>query len=230
MVDTIPPIEGESNPDQIVTSRKHAVGAATKIEASGPGTLVIARGLKGLATVTALNEDHERIEVESRGDTLKIEFKGGLILNRDPKGDIRYEIVISELHELKASDGMTAHATVGETKSFKVKAESGSRVSVAELAVSSVEAEASDGAQLTVAGTTEKEKAKISDGSMYQADALNADEAEVDASGGAQATIRVRSKLKAKASDGAVISYIGTDVRLDAKTDESGNVRQIANA
>jgi len=59
---------------------------------------------------------------------------------------------------------------------------------------------------------------------------LTCDEAEIDASGGAQATIRVQSKLRAKASGGAIVSYIGTNVKLDVKTDEDGDVRQIGNA
>lgn len=230
MVDSMPPAEGQSHPDEMVTSKRYAVGNATKIDASGPGTLVVSRGLKTLATVTALNEDHERIEVESRGDTLKIDFKGGLILNRNPKGEIRYEVVISELHELKVSDGLAAHAVAGQTKSLKLKAESGARVSIAEVTVNSLEADVVDGSQLTVSGTADKQKADVSDGSAYQADALLCDETEIEASDGAQATIRVRGKLKAKASSGAVISYIGSDVRLDVKTDDTGHIRQIANA
>jgi hypothetical protein len=230
MVDTIPPVDGQSNPDQTITTKKFSVGEATRIEASGPGTLVISTGLNGLATVTASQEDQERIEVEANGKTLKIEFKGGLILNRGPKGEIRYEVTIPALEELKVSDGMTAHASVGQTKGFKVKAEHGSQVSVSGLTASTLEAEASDGAQLTVAGVADKQRAKAADGSAYQADALASNEVEIDASGGAQATVRVSSKLKARASDGAVVSYIGTDVALDVKTDEGGSVRQIANA
>jgi hypothetical protein len=230
MVDTIPPADGQSNPDQMVTTKKFSVGEATKIEASGPGTLVISTGLNGLATATATQEDQERIEVEARGKTLKIEFKGGLILNRGPKGEIRYEVTIPSLEELKVSEGMTAHAALGQVKVFKVKAENGSQVSVSGLTSSSLEAEVSDGAQLTLAGTADKQRAKASDGSAYQADALTSDEVEIEASDGSQATVRVRTKLKARASDGALISYIGTDVSLDVKTDDGGSVRQIANA
>lgn len=230
MVDMNPTADGQSNPDQMVTTRKFAVGEATKIEASGHGTLVITTGLNGIATATASEDDLERIEVEAHGRTLKIEFKSGLILNRGPKGEIRYEVTIPVLEELKVSDGMTAHASIGQSKGFKVKAEHGSQVSVSGLTASSLDAEVSDGAQLTIAGTVDKQRAKASDGSAYQADALNSEEVEIDASGGAQATVRVRAKLKAKASDGAVISYIGTDVSLDVKTDDGGSVRQIANA
>lgn len=224
------PVGGQSDATNQLVARKHAVGDATKIEASGPGELVVTRAIRGLATVTAVAEDHERIEVEPHGDTLKIAFKGGLLLNRGPKSDIRYEVALLDLAEVKLSGGIVAQIAPGEVKSLKVKVSDGARVSVTDLRASSFEGELSDGSQLSVGGMVEKAKVKLSGGSSFQGDRLDIQEAEVEAGDGANATVRVRKRLKARAGDGASINYIGDNVKLDVKTDEGGNVRQIANA
>ena len=51
-------------PGKIATKR-YDLGVVTKIEASGPGTLLVARGARGSVAVQAAPEDHERIEIKA---------------------------------------------------------------------------------------------------------------------------------------------------------------------
>jgi hypothetical protein len=97
-------------PGKIVTKR-YDLGVVTKIDASGPGTLLVARGARGSVAVLAMPEDQERIEVKADGDTLKLGFKAGMILNRGPESDIRYEITAAAgIEELKLGGGAAGEA------------------------------------------------------------------------------------------------------------------------
>src|SRR5690242_10088646 len=98
MDQTVPP--PQTVPGKISTKR-FDLGPITKIEASGPGTMLVSQGARGGVAVSAMPEDQERIEVKTDGDTLKIGFKGGLILNRGPEGDVRYEVTVAVFEELK---------------------------------------------------------------------------------------------------------------------------------
>src|SRR5262245_4460200 len=90
------------------TTKQFDLGVVTKIEASGPGALLVAQGARGAVAVSAMPEDQDRIEVQTDGDTLKLGFKGGLVLNRGPEGDVRYEVTASVITEFKLDHGIVA--------------------------------------------------------------------------------------------------------------------------
>ena len=224
MAQTVPP--PEDLPGK-VTTKQFDLGVITKIEASGPGTLLVARGAPGAVAVSAMPEDQERIEVKTDGDTLKLGFKGGMLLHRGPAGEVRYEVTAAVIEELKLDHGITAEAIGLETTDAKVKIGGGSRLTVTELRATKFELDASGGSQAVVSGAVEQQKAKLSGGSSYQGAGLDSRDTEVDASGGSQASVRVREELKARASGGSTVSYVGEGVKLDVKTDEGSNLRQV---
>jgi hypothetical protein len=222
--DTPPPV---GIPGKITTKRVN-LGVVTKIEASGPGTLLVTRGARATAAVSAMPEDQERIEVKTDGDTLKLGFKGGLILNRGPEGEVRYEVTAAVIEELKLDHGIVAEAAGLEAAEIKIKLGGGARLTASDLRATKFEVEAGGGAQVVVAGTVEQQKAKLSGGSSYQGTGLDSKETDVDVSGGSQASVRVRQELKARASGGSTVSYVGEGVKLDVKTEEGSNLRQVA--
>jgi hypothetical protein len=211
-----------------VTTKRLALGIVSKIEAAGPGTLVVTRGVPGAVAVSAMPEDHERIEVKSDGDTLKLGFKGGMLLNRGPQSDIRYEVTAAGIEELKLGHGIAAEVVGLEAKEVKVKVENGSRLALSDLRTTEFEVEAGDGAQVVASGTAERQKVKLGGGAGYQGTGVEAREAEVEAAGGATASVRVREKLKARVSGGATVAYVGDRIELDVKTHDGGMLRQLA--
>lgn len=223
------PVSGEVS-GKIVTKR-YDLGVVTKIEASGPGTLLVARGQRGSVAVLAMPEDQERIEVKADGDTLKLGFKGGMLLNRGPEGDIRYEVTAAAgIEELKLGGGIAGEAAGLEGKEIKVKLDGGSRLTLSDLRATEFELEAGGGSQAAASGAVEKQKVKVSGGASYHGTGLTSLEAEVEASGGAEASVRVGQQLKVRASGGSSVSYAGEGVRLDVKTDDGSNLRQVASA
>jgi hypothetical protein len=225
MDQTAPPPDGIPGK---MTTKRFDLGVVTKIEASGPGTLMVARGAPGAVAVSAMPEDHERIEVKADGDTLKLGFKGGLLLNRGPEGEVRYEVTAAVIEELKLDHGIAAEAVGLEAGEVKVKLGGGSRLTLIDLRTTKFELDASGGSQVAVSGVVEQQKAKLGGGSSYQGTGLESKETEVDASGGSQASVRVREELKARASGGSTVSYVGEGVKLDVKTDGGSNLRQVA--
>jgi hypothetical protein len=80
---------------------------------------------------------------------------------------------------------------------------------------------------VVASGAVERQKAKLGGGSNYQGTALDSRVAEVDAAGGSEASVRVREQLKARASGGSTVSYVGEGVSLDVKTDGGSKLRQV---
>lgn len=228
-MDQTAPTSGDI-PGKIATKR-YDLGIVTKIEASGPGTLLVARGARGSVAVLAMPEDQERIEVKADGDTLKLSFKGGLVLNRGPEGDIRYEVTAAAgVEEVKLGGGIAGEAVGLEGKEVKIKLDGGSRLTLSDLRATEFELEAGGGSQAAASGAVEKQKIKLSGGASYHGTGLTSQGADVEASGGSEASVRVGQELKVRASGGSSVSYAGEGVKLDVKTDDGSNLRQVAAA
>ena len=226
-MDQTVPMSGDV-PGKIATKR-YDFGVVTKIEANGPGTLLVARGARGAVAISAAPEDQDRIEVKADGDTLKLSFHGGLVLNRGPEGDIRYEVTAAAgIEELRLGDGIAAEAVGLEGKEIKVKLDGGSRLTLTELRATEFELQAGGGSQSVASGTVERQKVKLSGGANYQGTGLGSQEAEVEASGGAEGSVRAGQQLKVRASGGSTVSYAGEGLNLDVKTDGGSNLRQLA--
>jgi hypothetical protein len=212
-----------------VTARRLALGTVSKIEVDGPGTLMVAAGTPGAVAVSAMPEDLERIEIKVDGDTLKLGFKGGMLLNRGPQGDVRYEVTASSAIEgLKVGHGVTGEVVGLEAKEIKIKVDGGSRLTLGNVRAGSFEVEAADGSQVVVSGAVERQKVKLGRGSRYQGTGLGSREAEVEAGDGAEASVRADEKIKARVSTGATVSYVGDGMELDVKVDMGGHLRQVA--
>ena len=214
-----------------ITTKRYDLGVVTKIEAHGPGTLLLARGARGAVAVSAMPEDHERVEVKADGDTLKLSFHGGRVLNRGPEGDIRYEVTAAAgIEELKLGGGIAAEAVGLEGREIKVKLDGGSRLTLSDLRATEFELDANGGSQSVATGTVERQKVKLSGGSSYQGMGLGSQVAEVEASGGSEGSVRAGQELKVRASAGSSVAYAGEGLKLDVKTDGGSNLRQVATA
>jgi hypothetical protein len=210
------------------TTKRIAIGVVTKIDVAGPGTLVVARGTRSAVAVSAMPEDQERVEVKADGDTLRLSFKGGLLLNREPTGEVRYEVAVASIEEIRLGDGIVAEVMGLETKEVKVRLGGGSRLTVSGLQAMELEVEAGGGSQVVAAGTVDRQKVKLGGGSIYQGTGLASREAEVEASGGSDASILTGERLKVRASGGSTVTYTGEGVELDVKTEAGSDLRQIA--
>jgi hypothetical protein len=200
---------------------------ATKFELIGPGTATIAQGVGGVIVVSAPQVDEEHIEVKLSGDSLKVEFRGGLLRNREPDGPIRYELTAPIVEELRLSGGLAAEVSNLDGKVLRIELKSGSNLTLAQIRTTELEAKVDDGSRLTASGTATQQKIRLAGKSTYQGGGLDSDEAEIDAAGGSEATARVIKKLKVKAESGSIVSYSGQHVDLTISTTGGAEFRQI---
>ena len=207
--------------------KKFTVGDVTKVDLVGPGSATIVRGASGLLTVTAGAADFEHLETKATDDSVKVEYHGGLLRNRGPEGQLRYELTVPILEELKASNGLAVEAVDIDSKSLKIELKGGSTLSLSGLRVAEFEAKVADEGRLTVSGWVAQQKAKLSGKSVYQAQGLESEEVEIDASEGSEATIKVGKRLKVKATGGSTVAYTGDGVDLSIQTSDGSIFRHL---
>lgn len=211
-----------------MVTKKYDVGEVKKVALIGPGTAVIARGAAAVLTLSARQEDIEHLEVKVSGDSVGVAFKGGLIRHRGPEGQIRYELTVPNMEELKLTAGLSAEAAGLDGRKIEVELEGGSSLTLGNLRADEFEAKVRAGGRLNVAGTVAKQKVKLEGGSIYQGGDLMSEEADVDAAGGSEASVRVAKKLKARAEGGSSVAYGGDRVELDIQTHGGSVFRQVA--
>jgi hypothetical protein len=210
------------------TAKRYDLGAVSKIHISSPGSLVISRGAPGAVSISAIPEDLERIEVKVDSNSLKIDFKGGLILNRNPRDEIHYEITATGIGELDLSGGLSTEAVGVEADKVKISLSHGSRLTVSDLKAAELEVEVHNGSQLTASGLVERQRVRLHDGSQYQGAGVESRDVDIEVNDGSDATVRVREQLKARAADGSKISYVGDQLALDVKSDLGSTIRQLS--
>lgn len=215
-----------ANPSGIVT-KKFAVSEATKVELIGPGSATITRGATGVLSVSGRPADFEHLEIKTAGASVKVQYHGGLIRNRGPEGQLRYELVLPILEELKASDGLSIEASNIDSRDLKVELKGKSSLSLTDLRASEFEANVTDEGRLTVAGAVVSQKVKLDGGSTYQGAGVHSEESEIEAAGKSEATVRVSKKLKAKASEGSTIAYSGEGIDLSVQTSDGSVFRHL---
>jgi hypothetical protein len=209
-------------------AKQYGIGSATKIDLSGGATVLITRGAPGSLTVSASPEDQERVDVKVDGDWLRIHYKGGLIFNRGPQDELRYEITIPVVEEVRLSDGIQVQATGFDGKELKLRLNNGTNLALNQVQVEELEVELHSGAVFTGSGSAGKQKVKAGDGANYQGGGIASRESEIEASSGANVIVNVTEKLKARAASGSIVSYIGDKVQLDVRSDAGALIRPIS--
>lgn len=210
-----------------LVTKKYSVGDARKVGLIGPGTATITRGASGVLTLSARQADFEHLEVKVSGEGVDVAFRGGLIRNRGPEGQIRYELTVPILEELKLSGGVAAEATDIDSRKLHVELQDASSLTLAGLRASEFEAKVEDAGRLSAAGAVTEQKVKLGGGSVYQGGGVQSEETEVDASDKSEATVRAGKKLKVKAAGGSTVAYSGDGIDLDVQTHGGSVFRHI---
>jgi len=199
-------------------TKKFTVGDATKAEFVGPGTGKITRGAAGILVVTATPADYEHLEIKASGDSVKVEFRGGILRNRNPEGEMQYELIVPMLEELKISDRLSVEATSLDSRDLKVELKGGCTLTLSDLRASEFEAKVEGDSLLTVTGAVTEQKIRLSGKSTYVGVDVSSEETEIQAADESVATVRVNARLKVSASGASVVSYTGKDVDLSVQT------------
>ncbi|MCG8309502.1 MAG: DUF2807 domain-containing protein [Cytophagales bacterium] len=158
---------------------------------------------------------------EVKGDKLKIYFDKFLNWHKET----RVYVKAKKIDRISASGGsdLTGEHTL-EGKDLELKASGGSDIKL-DVHTEHLEVNISGGADVALSGKTEFLYANTSGGSDLKAFDLVAERAELEASGGSDIKVFVEEEIKAKASGGADIEYMGTPHIVDTNTSSSADIR-----
>jgi hypothetical protein len=209
------------------TTESRQVSRFRRIEAEGPGRLVVTVGPTESLQITASASDLRRIETEIDGDTLDIEFEGGTIFNRGSGGTILYEVTVPSLVELDVEGGIEAEVTGIIADGFDLEVSGRSQVRIDGLETSSLDVELSGASTVQISGAVTSQDVDVSALSEYRALLLDSRFASVEASGGSLARVRVQEVLDAEASGRSRIEYIGENVRIVEEVSATSSLVQL---
>src|SRR3954464_10572934 len=121
--------------DPVTVSRD--ITGVTRLDVGGPATLTISIGTPAKLTINVDQKDLDRIDVEHDGDKLAVGFDGGIIFNREPEGDIRYDITVASLTELQLHGDVDATASKVTGDSLKLDLSGSTNATLTETGVTS---------------------------------------------------------------------------------------------
>lgn len=134
-------------------------------------------------------------------------------------------VSLPEITALKSSSGADLIAkTPLEVDQLKLNASSGSDLELFQVQADGIEADASSGANIEIAGTANELDADSSSGANIKAKNLLTKNCTADASSGAGISVNVSESLVADANSGADIRYKG-DPEVQKNKSVSGSIR-----
>lgn len=209
----------DSNAEEVTTKR--FAGQYTGIDAGqGIKVNVVADNTDSLI-VTAPEDIIDKIITEVKGDMLMIHW--------DKKANIkstrRVEVTVPmrNVNQIKASSGATVITDTIKGNNLIFRSSSGAQINTMVEALS-VDAKSSSGASLRIIGKTGNAEYEASSGAHIAADSLLAADVVAEASSGSGIKLNAATGLKAKASSGGHIKYLGSPTMVNIASSSGGSI------
>jgi hypothetical protein len=194
----------------------------TKLDVGGPATVTISIGTPEQLVVTALDEDLDQIDVERDDDRLAVEFDGGVIFNREPEGEIQYDITVASLEELELHGAVSAIAEGVTGENLDLDLSGASEADFSGFDITSLNAGLSGSSNVEITGSAETQDVDVSGASDYTASELDSRFVTVEASGASAVIIRATESLQIDASGASTVEYVAPEGAA-VTMDESGS-------
>jgi len=195
----------------------------TSVKVSSGIDLFLTMGDAESVKVVADGEIIDRIKTEVENGTLRIYFKStSLNWNFNKKRQVY--VTLKSLVNLDASSGsdvVSENLLKGNT--IEVSVSSGSDVKL-NLEYQEIRIDSSSGSDAELSGSCNNLKAESSSGSDIDATGLKSKNCQVNVSSGADAIVFVTDELKANASSGGDIRYLGNPGSKDINESSGGDV------
>jgi len=181
------------------------------------------QGAEEKIKVVAHDFDIDRVKISQQGGTLKLSTLRSIVED----ADIDVKIFYSSLSSLNVGGGAKVESDqplVGGD--LYIRAGSGSEIYL-EVDAGELEAQASEGAHLTIRGKAEILDAGANTGGILDGHRLVAQSAKMRAGTGGEASATVEQSLDAKANTGGVIRYAGSPPDTNSRTILGGEVHPL---
>ncbi len=169
---------------------------------------------------TGDNDDLKDLQVEKKGNVLKIKYKSHSFFNFSRHHKVEFNIKMPQLSALDLSGGARGDIKMDNTsKTFSAELSGGAYLE-GELKCGNIAFDLSGGSRVNLKGSGGNIKIEGSGGSMFKLKDFSGINANVGLSGGSQATITMNGELNADLNGGSHVYYYGK-VELGS-TDFSG--------
>ena len=184
----------------------------TKIEAHNGFQLELTKSSAFSVEITTDDNVQKYIDVDTSGETLRIELKGVRIYS---SVTLRAKITMPNLYKIDLSGGSRASIIgFGSSGDFSVELSGGSRID-GDIATADADFDLSGGSQVILAGSANDLVVKGSGGSQFDLEAFSVNNADINLSGGSRATVNVDGTLNVDLSGGSQVIYVGEPARGD---------------
>lgn len=196
----------------------------SQINISGGYELELIRSNERELLIEMINGIESDINVEVTDGKLKIKTKG--IFNTS-RIEAKMKLKLPEWEAITASSGAKVFSFENWSgDDFLLKSLSGAKLKMA-VNAGIVCALVSSGAYIALRGSAQTAKFKASSSAELDAIQLKSINADVDCSSGSRVKLRVNKELKAKASSGGTIKYIGSAERVEINKTSGGVVDRL---
>jgi len=194
----------------------HAIEVSTGID------LYLTQGESEKITVEASHDIIDNLKTKVENGVLKIYMEKKIFW----KWDITQKVYVTfrDIDMLDASSGsdVESEGTL-QLKNMKIEASSGSDIKLT-LNADGIEVETSSGSDVSLEGTVNTLEASASSGSDLKTGELKAKHCIVSASSGSDITVYAGESIKARASSGSDIRYLGNPSSKDIDESSGGDV------
>ncbi len=191
---------------------------------------------QGIRTNVSIG-DEERVEVVAPDDVIDLlttEVSKGKLDIKWKKGSsiksTRHAVVnvtAKSLNSIVANSGASVDcADTIVSSSFYLSSTSGAKVKVV-VRAENFDGKCSSGAKIEVGGSAQNVGLNASSGARFEADSLVASNGEAHSSSGALVNINATNTLKAEASSGGRIRYIGSPSMSDVSSSSGGSISRM---
>ncbi|TRW46946.1 DUF2807 domain-containing protein [Georgenia yuyongxinii] len=196
------------------------VAGATAVVLATSGDLTIRQGQTAGLTVTAGENVLDQLTSDVRDGVLELEATGSRVLG---VGDIRYELVLPEVHAVSVTGSGDVEADVETGPELGLQTSGSGSITFRDLAVKDLTVEVTGSGSVRVDGSADTQRATITGSGEYSAADLASDMATVAVSGSGGADVAVDGTLDARVSGSGDILYSG-DAQVSSEVSGSGSV------
>jgi len=195
----------------------------SELSASEAISVFLKQGNKEEARVEVSGTDVDEVVTDVIGDKLKIEMRGSRSY-RNVK--VAVYVTYKSIDEVEASSASTVEfSSVVEAKSLDIDVSSAARVR-AEVNVEDLDIDISSSGDVELAGSANSQRIDISSAGDYDGRDLVSDFAEVDVSSAGSAKVNVTEEIRAEASSGGSVLFMGEPKKVYADSNSGGKVRK----
>ncbi|MEK9603677.1 MAG: head GIN domain-containing protein [Flavobacteriaceae bacterium] len=195
------------------------------IQAQGPIEIHLQKGKEGKISVTASDNLHQYLKVESVNNQLKIRLKKGVNIRRN--GHFKINIPFESLSKIGLSGSGVIHSKDPIKTDLLEVSLSGSGDVNLPLATEKTEIAVSGSGDIELAGTSTNLNLKISGSADFEGLKLDTQNTSISISGSGDAKVVASRSLMAKISGSGSVVYKGRPEKVNTKISGSGSIKTI---